>query len=234
MRDLVALERTIVACARCPRLVEHCRHVAAVKRAAYRDHVYWGRPVPNFGDPEARILLVGLAPGAHGGNRTGRIFTGDRSGDFLFQALFDAGFASQSASVSRDDGMRLWDVYITAVTHCAPPANKPTPEEVRNCKPFLTRTLSLLPRLCVIVALGRTAYEACVRELASPGERALPFSHGAEAVLSGKSLLASYHPSQQNTFTGKLTPQMLLAVLLRARELADATGSPQVGSVLSR
>lgn len=234
MHDLAALNEEIVSCTRCPRLIEHCRRVAELKRAAYREHVYWGRPVPNFGDPEARVLLVGLAPGAHGGNRTGRIFTGDRSGDFLFRALFEAGFASQPVSVSRDDGMKLQDAYITAVAHCAPPANKPNPEEIRNCRPFFARTLDRLPRLRVIVALGKTAYDACVRELARPGERGLPFSHGAEVLLGGKWLLASYHPSQQNTFTGKLTPQMLLDVLLRARDLAEATGFAQVGSVPCR
>lgn len=180
------------------------------------------------------MLLVGLAPGAHGGNRTGRIFTGDRSGDFLFRALFDAGFASQPESVCRDDGMQLHDVYITAVAHCAPPANKPAPEEIRNCRPFLARTLKLLPRLRVIVALGKTAYDACVRELKNPSARSPAFSHGMEVRLGSKWLIASYHPSQQNTFTGKLTPEMLLAVLLRARELADATGSESEGPVPSR
>ena len=234
MGDLAALDRAITACTRCPRLIEHCHQIAQVKRAAYREHDYWGRPVPNFGDPDARVLLVGLAPAAHGGNRTGRIFTGDRSGDFLFQALFDAGFASQPHSVSRDDGLSLKDVYITAAVHCAPPANRPTPEEIRNCRPFLTHTLSLLPRLRVVVALGKTAYEACVRELVVRGEKSVPFSHGVALATGGKWLLASYHPSQQNTFTGKLTPKMLLDVLVRARELAEAKGSLRAGSVASR
>ncbi|MBY0506516.1 MAG: uracil-DNA glycosylase [Bryobacteraceae bacterium] len=207
------LNAEITACERCPRLRAHCAEIARVKRRAYRDQQYWGRPVPSFGDPQARLLILGLAPGAHGANRTGRMFTGDRSGDFLFRALHDTGFASQPESTHRDDGLRLHDCYITASAHCAPPDNKPTPEEVRQCRPYLERELVLLRRLQVVVALGRLAFD---NYLSRGTERAL-FAHGAEARIGGRWLIASYHPSQQNTQTGRLTAEMLRQIFAQAR-----------------
>ena len=194
--------------------------VAADKRAAFRADDYWGRPVPGFGDPDARIVLIGLAPAAHGANRTGRMFTGDRSGDFLYAALHRTGFANQPTSVHRDDGLQLTDVYITAPVRCAPPANKPTPDERDRCRAFLTRDLELLPNATVFLALGAFGYQAIAGEL---GVRPRPrFGHGVEvAAPSGRTVLCSYHVSQQNTFTGTLTPAMLDAVLERARECAD-------------
>ena len=166
---LELLQREIVDCRLCPRLREHCSHIAEVKRRAYREWEYWGRPVPSFGDPQARLLILGLAPGAHGSNRTGRMFTGDRSGDMLYRALHKTGFASQPASVSRNDGLALHDAYITAVAHCAPPGNKPTPEEIRNCRPFLERELGLLPNLRVVVALGKIAFDGYLEVLKRRG-----------------------------------------------------------------
>ncbi|HVP39077.1 MAG TPA: uracil-DNA glycosylase [Candidatus Saccharimonadales bacterium] len=213
-------------CARCPRLREHCARVAREKRAAFRGWKYWGRPVPNFGDPAAAILVVGLAPAAHGANRTGRMFTGDRSGEWLYRALHRAGFATAPASLSADDGLELRGCAITAACHCAPPDNRPTPEELRRCGPWLARTLDLLPAK-VFLALGGIAWRALALELRSRGWHSGPlprFAHGAEVALAGgRRLLGSYHPSQQNTFTGRLTEPMFDAVFARARELLGPT-----------
>jgi uracil-DNA glycosylase family 4 len=210
----------VVECRRCPRLVEWREQVAREKRASFRDWDYWGRPLPGFGDPRARLLVVGLAPAAHGGNRTGRIFTGDRSGDWLFAALHRAGFANQATSVSRDDGLRLLDAYVAAVVRCAPPANRPLPEERDNCLPYLARELRLLERLRVVVCLGAFAYDGAARALAMRSRPA--FGHGVEASLpDGRTVICSYHPSQQNTFTGRLTERMLDDVFLRARTLLE-------------
>jgi uracil-DNA glycosylase family 4 len=225
--DLAALERRIVHCRRCPRLVAHRERVARERIARFRDQRYWGRPVPAFGDPAARVLVVGLAPAAHGGNRTGRIFTGDESGNWLYAALHRAGFANQPTSVSRDDGLRLTGAWVTAAARCAPPANRPTPAEIARCRPFLLRELELLAQLRVVVALGKVGHDAFLAALRARGDvvpRPAPrFGHAAEHRLaSGLVLLDSYHPSQQNTFTGKLTRAMLDAVFARARALADA------------
>ncbi len=221
---LASLEAEIVACRRCPRLVAWREQVAHDKVARYRDETYWGRPVPGFGDPAARIVVVGLAPAAHGGNRTGRVFTGDRSGDFLFRALFDHGLASSPRSGRRDDGLVLTGVRVAAVVRCAPPANKPTIDERDRCLPYLARELALLPEARVVVALGAFAWAGALRALGGAGHvisRPRPrFGHGAEARIGPYVLLGSFHPSQQNTFTGKLTREMLGAVVGRARELA--------------
>jgi uracil-DNA glycosylase family 4 len=193
--------------------------VAREKRAAFAGQEYWGRPVPGFGDPRARIVIVGLAPAAHGGNRTGRIFTGDRSGDFLFAGLHRTGLANQAESVSRDDGLRLTGAYVAAVNRCAPPGNRPTPEERDACLPYLVRELELLPRARVVVALGAYAWDGVLRALAAMGHAPRPrprFGHGSEAEVGPYRLVGCFHPSQQNTFTGKLTPAMLDAVLARA------------------
>jgi uracil-DNA glycosylase family 4 len=224
---LLRLQETIVACRACPRLVRHREHVAATKVRRYRDWEYWGRPVPPFGDPAARLLVVGLAPAAHGGNRTGRIFTGDRSGDFLFRALFEAGFANQPTSTGRGDGLRLTAAYITAAVRCAPPGNAPSPAELGRCQPYLLEELRLLAGVRVVVALGKIAWDAYLRARRARGQpvpRPLPrFGHGAAARMAdGTVLLGSFHPSQQNTFTGRLTPAMLRGVLRRARRLAHA------------
>ena len=212
----------ITSCFACPRLVEWREQVAAEKRASFRDEEYWGRPVPGFGDPDASLMVVGLAPAAHGGNRTGRVFTGDRSGDWVFRALHKAGYANQPTSVHKDDGLAVTDAYIAAVVRCAPPANKPTVEERDTCQPYLLREIGLLPRLRVFVALGSFGYEALCRLLAV---RPRPkFGHGAEIELDdGRWIVCSYHPSQQNTFTGVLTEPMFDAVFTRARELAART-----------
>lgn len=213
----------VTACRACPRLVEHRERVARLKVARFAGHAYWGRPVPGLGDPSARILVLGLAPAAHGGNRTGRIFTGDRSGDFLFAAMHAVGLASQPTSVSRTDGLRLRRTYVAAVNRCAPPSNRPSPEERDRCLPFLEREIEALGRLRVVVALGSFAWDGALRALASRGHAVRPkprFGHAAEAPVGPYVLLGSFHPSQQNTFTGKLTPAMLEAVLRRAVELA--------------
>lgn len=224
-RELRVLDREVVACERCPRLRRWCGRVGREKRRAFAGESYWSRPVPGFGDPRARILLVGLAPGAHGANRTGRLFTGDRSGDFLFASLHRVGLASQATSTSRDDGLSLRGAYVTAAARCAPPANRPTPAELARCRPFLLRELELLqPR--VAVALGGVAWSALLAALAARGD-AVPrprprFAHGAEALVGGLVLLGAYHPSQQNTFTRRLVPSMLDAVLRRGIALADS------------
>ncbi len=217
-----SLERVrddITRCFRCPRLVEWRERTAREKRAAFRNWDYWGRPVPGFGDPDARLLVVGLAPAAHGGNRTGRVFTGDRSADWLYRALHRAGFANQPTSEHRDDGLRLTGAYVTAVNRCAPPANRPTPEERDNCLPFLEREIVLLADLRVIVALGACALDGLARVFSL---RPKPkFGHGTEITVAGeRTIVCSFHPSQQNTFTGRLTEEMLDAVFERARELA--------------
>ena len=225
--DLEALNHRIIRCRRCPRLVRHREAVAAAPPRRYQGQSYWARPLPGFGDPRARVLLVGLAPAAHGGNRTGRIFTGDRSGDWLFRALWEAGFANQPTSERPDDGLQLRDAYITATARCAPPDNKPTPEEIERCAPYLLTELELLARLRVVVGLGRIGWQAYLRARKQRGlakATATPvFGHGTVTSFGdGVRLLASYHPSQQNTFTGKLTREMLRDVFLKARSLADA------------
>jgi uracil-DNA glycosylase len=223
--DLVA---DITCCRRCPRLVAWREETARTKVARYRDSVYWGRPVPGFGDPRARLLLVGLAPAAHGGNRTGRVFTGDSrgvSGEMLFEALYRAGYSPRPRSVSPADGLLLEDAYISAVNRCAPPANKPTTRERDNCLPFLERELRALRWVRVILALGGYAWDAVLRVLAKEGQRVSPrprFSHGAQMRIGTYTLLGSYHPSQQNTFTRRLTLEMLSEVLERARVMAQA------------
>ncbi len=252
MDSLAALNRDLLSCRRCPRLVEWRERVAREKRCAYRDWDYWGKPVPGFGDPAARLLVVGLAPGAHGSNRTGRMFTGDASGDFLYPALHRAGFASQPVSTSADDGLTLRGLYITAVCRCAPPGNKPAPGEIQNCQPYLQREIELLqPK--VLVALGRIAFDALKSLLAAPAwwtfshaalYRSLPTDHSSSptdhsssptdhpssptdhcSLITDYWLLASYHPSRQNTQTGRLTAAMFDAVWARARSLLDITES---------
>ncbi len=224
---LLRLQREVIGCRRCPRLVEYCRSVAEQKRRAYRDWEYWARPVPPFGDPRARLLILGLAPAAHGGNRTGRMFTGDRSGDFLCAALHRAGFANQPTATHRGDGLELRDAYLTAAVRCAPPGNKPTAQEQANCRPFLERELALLPGLRAVLALGRLAFDTYLRLLREQGHirSAAPyrFAHGLRYRLPSPlpALFASYHPSQQNTFTGKLTPPMLDRLLRRVRRFLD-------------
>ncbi len=227
---LEKLNRQIIACRLCPRLREYCQKVATQKRRQYRDWTYWGKPVPGFGDLAAELIILGLAPGAHGSNRTGRMFTGDRSGDFLYQALYEAGFASQPIARHRQDGLTLRNCYITASVRCAPPDNKPTPQELRNCHPYLERELALLKNMRVILALGRVAFDTClvwasVRAPMPPRAR-FHFRHGANYVLPGglPRLFASYHPSQQNTQTGRLTMPMFERVLREIRGfLSEAT-----------
>lgn len=216
----------VVRCERCPRLREWCRTAAEVKVRRFQGDEYWARPLPGFGDPRARLMLVGLAPAAHGGNRTGRLFTGDRSGDFLFAALHRAGFASQPTSISRDDGLRLRDCFIAPVVRCAPPLNKPLPQEIVNCREYLTREIALLTHLRVVLALGKIAMDGFLAVLRGqgriPARRAYAFGHGVSHDLGdGLTLMASYHPSQQNTFTGKLTPAAMDAVLRQARARLD-------------
>ena len=222
-RALRTIEDEIVVCTRCPRLVAWRERVARDKVARFADQEYWGRPVPGFGDPSARIVVVGLAPAAHGGNRTGRIFTGDRSGDFLFASLHRTGFANQATSTHRRDGLRLDGLWISAVNRCAPPANRPTPIERDACLPFLERELETLDGPRVLVCLGAFAWDGALRALASLGHTARPkpsFGHAAEAVVGPTTMVGCFHPSQQNTFTGKLTSGMLDAVFERARVLA--------------
>lgn len=223
-RGLGELEREVISCRRCPRLVAWREDVARTRRAAYAAEEYWGRPLPGFGDPRATVLVLGLAPAAHGGNRTGRIFTGDRSGDWLFAALWRARFANQPASVSRDDGLRLRGCYVTAAVRCAPPANRPLPAERDNCLPYLVAELDLLADVRVAVCLGGFAWDAALRALSALGlatPRPRPrFGHGSTLDIGKYSLLGCYHPSQQNTFTGRLTEAMLDDIFSRARELA--------------
>jgi uracil-DNA glycosylase family 4 len=245
---LSAVQRDVIACTRCPRLIRYCRRVAREKRRMYRDQEYWGHPLPSFGDPEAELLIVGLAPAAHGGNRTGRMFTGDRSGDFLFRALYETGFANQPLSRARNDGLRLHRCYITATLRCAPPGNKPKPQELRNCRRYLLRELTLLNRVRAVLVLGRVAFDSYLRIVYNEHARrdrnlrhgipartdtaessdgrhlmlarsSFEFAHGASFTLPGglPRLFASYHPSQQNTQTGKLTPQMFREVLEKIR-----------------
>ncbi len=227
MTSLRRLDAEIIACRKCPRLIAHCRAIARTKRRAYRDSDYWGKPVPGFGDPRARVVIVGLAPGAHGANRTGRMFTGDSSGATLFGSLHRAGFASRPESTARDDGLRLTDLYITASIRCAPPDNKPLPVEIANCRSYLVRELQLLTRVRVVVALGRLGHDALLIAARDAGitipDPRPKFAHGAEAALTHGLrrlvLLDAYHPSQQNTQTGRLTPVMLDRIFHRARQL---------------
>jgi uracil-DNA glycosylase family 4 len=222
---LERVEQDVIACTRCPRLRAYCTEVARAKKKAFRGWDYWGKPVPSFGDPNARLLIIGLAPAAHGANRTGRMFTGDRSGDFLFRALHQTGFASQAESRSREDGLTLCDAYVTAIIRCAPPGNKPLPAEILNCREYLERELDLLPSLRVVVALGRIAFDQYLRILRARGvalrQSAFVFAHNREHEVAPGSpiLISSYHPSQQNTSTGRLTGKMLKAVFQRARQL---------------
>lgn len=225
-QQLSLIQQQIITCRKCPRLVKWREQVAKEKVRRFAEEDYWGKPIPSFGDPRARLLIVGLAPAAHGGNRTGRIFTGDRSGNWLFATLHKFGFANQPTSVSRNDGLVLKDCYITAALHCAPPQNKPTREEQQNCFDYLVQELQLLPRVNVIMALGKIAFDTvlntCKHLGIQTGKRA-PFAHCCEISLNSKmTLLGSYHPSQQNTFTGKLTQQMFNAVFQRAHEIIAA------------
>lgn len=221
---LVQLNQEIIACTRCPRLISYCQKIGREKRRAYKDWEYWAKPVPGFGDHQARVLILGLAPGAHGSNRTGRPFTGDGSGNFMYPVLYKAGFASQPAASHRDDGLRLIDAYITAAVRCAPPQNKPTPSEISNCSVFLDREIASLKRVRVIVALGRIGFDAYLSHLKRRGlpvsKTDIVFAHGARYQMpDGLILLCSYHPSQQNTQTGKLTEKMFLEVFVKARKL---------------
>jgi uracil-DNA glycosylase len=223
---LVQLNAEIVVCRKCPRLVAYREQIAREKRRAYLSWDYWGKPVPGFGDPKARVLIMGLAPGAHGSNRTGRPFTGDASGNFLYPILFETGFANQPNATDRNDGLKLRDLYITAAARCAPPDNKPLPEELANCSPYLDRELQGLKKLRVIVALGKIGFDAYLNYLKRQGllkrRAAFLFAHGAQYNLpDGKTLLASYHPSNQNTQTGKLTRDMFLTIFKRAAQIAD-------------
>ena len=221
-KGLAKVHQDVIACQRCPRLVKHRCEVARTKRRAYREWEYWGKPVPGFGDPRARLLIIGLAPAAHGGNRTGRVFTGDSSGDLLFRTLYETGFASQPQSVSRKDGMRLQDAYITATVRCAPPGNKPLPAETRNCREYLEREITLLENVKVVVALGKIAFDAYLSILQGKkliGSRnEYPFGHAATYHFPAPlpALIASYHPSRQNTQTGRLTKKMFREVFEKA------------------
>jgi uracil-DNA glycosylase family 4 len=223
--DLQALAREVIECRRCPRLVAWREQVARERRAAFASEEYWGRPLPGFGDPAAQVLVLGLAPAAHGGNRTGRIFTGDRSGDWLFASLWRTGFANQPTSVAPDDGLKLRGCYITAAVRCAPPANRPLPSERDNCLPYLVSELALLEAVRVIVCLGGFAWEVAFRALTA-SDVAVPrprpkFAHGAAITVDRFTLLGCYHPSQQNTFTGRLTEEMTDEIFARAAQLAD-------------
>ena len=224
---LVQLNADVVSCTRCPRLIEHCRKIAREKRRAYLDWDYWGKPVPGFGDPNARILILGLAPGAHGSNRTGRPFTGDGSGYFMYPVLYKAGLASQPTATHKGDGLKLKGAYITAVARCAPPGNKPTPAELANCSEFLDRELEGLNRAKVVLVLGKIAFDGYLGYLKRRGvvqtKAEYVFAHGVKYRLpNGKVLLASYHPSMQNTLTGKLTEKMFLRVVQEAARLANS------------
>ena len=228
--SLKVLAADIVACDRCPRLREYCRAIAEVRRRAYQDWDYWAKPVPGLGDPDARVLVIGLAPGAHGANRTGRMFTGDSSGDFLYRALYETGFASQPESRSREDGLRLSGVYIAAAVRCAPPDNKPLPQEFANCRPYLEREVELLKQVRVVVALGGLALRAYLGILRDRGAiksvAAFAFGHNWVHRIAPDLpvVISSYHPSQQNTFTGKLTAAMLREVFKQARDLSGSSG----------
>ena len=223
---LTVLNREVIACTRCPRLVAYREQIAREKRRAYRDWDYWGKPVPGFGDPDARVLVMGLAPGAHGSNRTGRPFTGDASGNFMYPVLYEVGFASQSTATDRNDGLTLNNLYITAAVRCAPPDNKPTPQELATCAPFLDREIAGLKNLKVVVALGKIGFDAYLNFLKRRGvltsKKGYLFKHGASyGMPDGKVLLASYHPSNQNTQTGKLTRKMFLKIFQEAARLAS-------------
>ncbi len=225
-RWLTVLNREVIGCTRCPRLVEYRERIAREKRRAYLDCEYWGKPVPGFGDPDARVLVLGLAPGAHGSNRTGRPFTGDASGKFMYPILFETGFANQPTAVDRCDGLELKDLYITAAARCAPPDNKPLPQELANCTPYLDREMEGLENLRVVVVLGKIAFDAYLNYLKRlgklPSRRQYLFSHGAKYEMpDGKVLLASYHPSNQNTQTGKLTKEMFTRIFEEAARLAE-------------
>ncbi len=238
-RTVASLQGEVVRCARCPRLVRYCSEIARTKRRAYRDEAYWGKPVPGWGDPRARLLMIGLAPAAHGGNRTGRVFTGDASGDFLFRALHKSGFANQPASRRRDDGLSLRDAYITAVVHCAPPDNKPLPDEIENCREYLRQELTALTHVKAVLVFGRIAldgYRRALQEVAGIHlpTAAVPFSHGAmyrlepgaglsNALPALPRLFISYHPSRQNTQTGRLTESMFDAVFSKVKDYLDET-----------
>jgi uracil-DNA glycosylase family 4 len=226
--SLAAVERAVISCGRCPRLRDYCERIARERKRAFADQTYWGKPVPGFGDPHARLLVIGLAPAAHGGNRTGRIFTGDSSGSWLYEALHRFGFSNQPDSVGRGDALALTGCYVTASARCAPPANRPTPRELSRCQPYLEAEIALLGEVRVVLTLGHIAHRAWLRasglwERMKPGERPR-FAHGAEAALpDGSKLLCSYHPSRQNTNTGRLTRPMWHAVFRRARALVDGT-----------
>jgi len=227
---LTVLNREVIACTRCPRLVEYRERIAREKRRAYRDHDYWGKPVPGFGDPEARVLIMGLAPGAHGSNRTGRPFTGDASGKFMYPVLYETGFANQPTATDRNDGLKLKDLYITAAVRCAPPDNKPTPQELAECSQFLDREIAGLKKVKVVVALGKIGFDAYLnyvkRRLAAFSKQPYLFKHGASYRLpDGKMLLASYHPSNQNTQTGKLTRAMFVEIFKQAAQMAAIPAS---------
>jgi uracil-DNA glycosylase family 4 len=233
MTVLATIQGEIVRCTRCPRLVEYRAQVARDKRRQYRDWDYWGKPLPSFGDPQARLLIIGLAPAAHGGNRTGRMFTGDQSGDWVYRTLHRFGFANQSTSQHRDDGLRLHDAYITAAARCVPPDNKPSRAELVTCRSYLVRELELLPRVRIVVPLGKIAFDAYLaarRECNLPPPDARPyFAHGASAWLpEGTLLLASYHPSRQNTQTGRLTQAMFEAIFERAQAEIEAMDRPSI------
>ena len=226
MSWLTVLNREVVGCTRCPRLVAYREEVAREKRRAYREWEYWGKPVPGFGDPDARVLVMGLAPGAHGSNRTGRPFTGDASGKFMYPVLYETGFANQPTATDRNDGLRLKDLYITAAVRCAPPDNKPLPQELAECSIFLDRELAGLKKVKVVVALGRIGFDAYLNYLKRhdllPSRQPYLFKHGAHYQMpDGKVLLASYHPSNQNTATGKLTREMFVKIFKQAANLAD-------------
>jgi uracil-DNA glycosylase len=226
-----SLVSEITTCERCPRLRQHCRAVASTRKREFAGEEYWGRPVPGFGDPEARLLIVGLAPAAHGGNRTGRVFTGDSSGDWLYEALHRYGWANQAGSRSRTDGLQLNDCYITAAARCAPPENRPTPLELQSCRQFLRKEMEMLNRVCLVLALGRIAWESWLRaadwwETLGPGGRPR-FAHGGVTVLpDGMNLMTSFHPSRQNTNTGRLTRSMWYGVFERARLIVSSTPQP--------